>query len=253
MTTVPPTSAVIAEVTALGPFFSLSTHATGVPPVEPWVAMSRPLIEARVTAVRQWLASAGHQSPDAVEVRVAASVTHLGLAARLLSPALAALVLHDRVLAFDLADVHWQPVLGGPVPLSLPATAVRAASPAAEGLGALLDGPLAELSDAMRPFSLSSPILRGNLASALNGAATMIAAARPDLAARSRAAVGLALAGPALCGSARSTANGGFQRGSCCLIYRAAPDRKGALCGDCVLHRPARGPRGGGWIRASGD
>ncbi|MEU9101607.1 (2Fe-2S)-binding protein [Streptomyces sp. NPDC048361] len=238
MTSVPQPSAVIAEISALGPFFSLRTHPTGAPAVGPWVTMSRPLIEARVTAVRQWLAAAGGQPLDAVEVRVAASVAHLGLAARLLSPALAAFVLHGRVLAFDLADVHWQPVLGGPVPLSLPTAAVCPGSPAPDDPRALLDGPLAELAMEMRPFSLSTPILRGNVASALNGASAMIATARPELARRGRTAVEFLLDSPALTGAAITSPNGAFRRRSCCLIYRAAPGRKGALCGDCVLGRP---------------
>ena len=29
--------------------------------------------------------------------------------------------------------------------------------------------------------------------------------------------------------------DGAFRRRSCCLIYRAAPGRRGALCGDCAL------------------
>ncbi|MCX5384151.1 (2Fe-2S)-binding protein [Streptomyces sp. NBC_00083] len=235
----PQPSAVIKEITALGPFFSLGTHPAGAAPAEPWVAMAGPLIEARVAAVREWLAAAGGQPLDAVEVRVAASVTHLGLAARLLSPALAAYVLHGRVLAFGLADVHWQPVLGGPVPLSLPTSAVRPGSSEPEGFEALLDGPLAELGAAMRPFALSPHIARGNLASALNGATTMISAARPDLASRSRAALRLLLDGPALRDSATTGPNGAFRRRSCCLIYRSAPGHRGALCGDCVLDRPA--------------
>ncbi|MFD7165962.1 (2Fe-2S)-binding protein [Streptomyces violascens] len=243
MTYAPTPGAVISEVTALGPFFALQTHTPDARPVEPWVPMSRKLIEDRVSAVRGWLAAAGGQPLDAVEVRVAASVTHLGLAARLLSPALAAFVLHGRLLAFGLSDAYWQPVLGGPIPLSVPGTAVSAGAIAPEELTAFLDGPLGELAAAIRPFSLSPHILQGNIASALNGAATMIATARPELAERTRTAVTLLLAGPPLRGSATTTANGTFRRRSCCLIYRAAPGHKGSLCGDCVLHRDADSAR----------
>ncbi|WP_438289763.1 (2Fe-2S)-binding protein [Streptomyces sp. HUAS TT7] len=239
MTFAPTSSAVIAEITALGPFFALHTHAADARPVEPWVPMSRQLIEARVSAVRGWLAAAGEQPIDAIEVRVAASVTHLGLAARLLSPALAAFVLHGRLLTFGLADVHWQPVLGGPIPLSVPGTAMSSGSVPPEELTSFLDRPLGELAAAMRPFSLSPHILQGNIASALNGAATMIGAAVPELAERTRTAVTLLLDSPPLRDSATTTANGAFQRRSCCLIYRAAPGRKGSLCGDCVLNRDA--------------
>ncbi|MFI6048959.1 (2Fe-2S)-binding protein [Streptomyces violascens] len=244
MTFAPTSGAVISEITALGPFFALHTHAPDSKPVEAWVPMSRQLIEARVSAVRGWLAAAGEQPLDAIEVRVAASVTHLGLASRLLSPALAAFVLHGRLLTFGLSDVHWQPVLGGPVPLSVPGTAVSTGTVAPKELTAFLDGPLGELAAAMRPFSLSSHILQGNVASALNGAATMIAAARPELTERTRSTVTLLLDSPPLRDSATTTSNGAFRRRSCCLIYRAAPGHKGSLCGDCVLHRDAGGARG---------
>ncbi|WP_406503626.1 (2Fe-2S)-binding protein [Streptomyces sp. NBC_00212] len=239
MTFAPTSGAVITEITALGPFFALHTHAVDARPVEPWVPMSRQLIEARVSAVRGWLATAGEQPLDAVEVRVAASVTHLGLTARLLSPALAAFVLHERLLTFGLSDAHWQPVLGGPIPLSVPSTAVSAGPVPPEALATFLDGPIGELATAMRPFSLSPHILRGNIASALNGAATMIATAAPELAERTRTTLTLLLDSPALRDSATTTANGAFRRRSCCLIYRAAPGHKGSLCGDCVLNRDA--------------
>jgi hypothetical protein len=47
------------------------------------------ILRDRVAAVRARLAATGGQAPEAVELRVAASVTHLGLLARLVSPALA--------------------------------------------------------------------------------------------------------------------------------------------------------------------
>ena len=87
--------------------------------------MTGPLLAERAAGVRAYLAAAGGQPPEAVEPRVAASVAHLGLAARLVSPALAAAVLHGRPLGCDLGAVRWQPALGGPVPLSLPDDAVR--------------------------------------------------------------------------------------------------------------------------------
>jgi hypothetical protein len=242
--------ALIEEIAALGPFFAVRTHPPGIEPSGlsgPWQPMSRPLLEARVGAVRDWLAQAGGQPPGAVEARVAASVAHLGLAARLVSPALAAAVLHGLVLAPRLADLRWQPVLGGPVPLSLPhdafgtGTDSNSADPPArlaDRLGrCLLDGPLGELADAMGPFSVSPHILWGNTASAVNGAANMITAARPELTARTRAITSLLLDRPPLRDANTTTPDGAFRRRSCCLIYRAAPGGRGALCGDCVLSR----------------
>ncbi|MFJ6568561.1 (2Fe-2S)-binding protein [Streptomyces sp. NPDC091292] len=243
MTKPPTASAVIGEIAVLGPFFAVDTHPAGTEPPDPWQPMSRALLEARVTGVRERLAVAGGQPGDAVEIRVAASVAHLGLAARLVSPALAAAVLHGLVLAPGLADLRWQPVTGGPVPLSLPDDTLAgdpATTPtrlADELSGRLLDGPLRELAAAMEEFSLSRHILWGNTASAVNGAATMITAARPDLTARTRTLTSLLLARPPLRDTSTTTPEGTFRRRSCCLIYRAAPGGKGALCGDCVLRR----------------
>ncbi|MEV6171709.1 (2Fe-2S)-binding protein [Streptomyces sp. NPDC051954] len=243
MTSPPTASAVIEEITALGPFFAVEAHPPGTEPADPWQPMSRPLLAARVTGVGDWLATAGGQPPGAVEVRVAASVAHLGLAARLISPALAAAVLHGLVLAPGLDDLRWRPVIGGPIPLSLPYdafTAEPADSPprlADELSSRLLDGALRELADTMAQFSVSRHILRGNTASAVNGAATMITAARPDLTARTRTLSSLLLQRPPLRDTSTSTPDGAFRRRSCCLIYRAAPDGKGSLCGDCALSR----------------
>ncbi|OEU86904.1 hypothetical protein DB35_25275 [Streptomyces abyssalis] len=235
--------AVVEEVTALGPFFAVQAHPPGTEPPGPWQPLSRPLLEARVTGVRDSLAAAGGQPPGAVETRVAASVAHLGLAARLVSPALAAAVLHGLVLASGLADLRWQPVIGGPGPLSLPGDAFtdgHADSPtgiADELSSRLLDGPLRELADAMAEFSVSRHILWGNTASAVNGAATMITSSRPELSARTRTLTSLLLERSPLREAGTTTPDGTFRRRSCCLIYRAAPDRNGALCGDCALSR----------------
>lgn len=337
MTEAPRPGAVIDAITALGPFFAFTTHpadasrTAGAPRPGEWQPLDAAAVAARVTAVRQWLAAAGGQPPEAVELRVAASVAHLGLAARLLSPALAAAVLHGTLLDHTLAQVRWQPALGAPPPLSLPESALRAplepartpggqpgqpgpggatgraavpegeassdasapraeerqnlapppgaehfgtapdaapegcapagaqrhavpraavppvTAPQAEApadafAGRLADGPLVELAALHVPFGLSPHIALGNTASALNGAAGMIAAARPDRAAATAAFAAEVLAREPLRPQAGRTATGGFRRRSCCLIYRAAPDRRGALCGDCALNPSDRRP-----------
>jgi FhuF-like iron-sulfur protein len=235
--------AVIEEVTALGPFFAVSTHPAGAPPGRPWQPMTAALLAERAAGVRAYLAAAGGQPPEAVELRVAASVAHLGLAARLVSPALAAAVLHGRLLGCELGLLRWQPGLGGPVPLSLPDDALHPPSSAPDRLAEalahrLLDGPLAELATHMGALGVSAHILLGNTASAVNGAATALAAARPELGSGARAFAALLLDRPPLRPQSGRAPDGAFRRRSCCLIYRAAPGRRGALCGDCAL-RPA--------------
>jgi hypothetical protein len=245
--------AVVEEITALGPFFAVTTHPAGAPPAQPWQPMSPALLAERAAAVRGYLAAGGGRPASAVEPRVAASVAHLGLAARLVSPALAAAVLHGRPLGYDLDAVRWQPALGGPVPLSLPDDALHMPQPdfarLADTVAALLlAGPLAQLAARVAQSGVSPHILLGNTASAVNGAATALAAARPELGARARAFTDLLLQRAPLRPQAVRTPGGAFRRRSCCLIYRAAPDRKGALCGDCAL-RTAPGtpvPHSGG-------
>jgi ferric iron reductase protein FhuF len=83
---------------------------------------------------------------------------------------------------------------------------------------------------------VSARILWGNAASAVHGAATVLAANRPDRAAPARQLAALLLARPPLRGTGTWTADGGFRRRSCCLIYRAAAAPE-AICGDCVLRR----------------
>lgn len=235
--------AVVQEITALGPFFALTTHPAGAPPGAPWQPTAGPLLAERAAAVRAYLAASGGQPAAAVEPRVAASVAHLGLAARLVSPALAAAVLHGRPFGYDLGAVRWRPALGGPVPLSLPDDALQPPVEEPEQLAEavarrLMAGPLAELAALIRPLGVSRHILLGNTASAVNGAATALAAARPELAARAHAFAAQLLQRPPLRPQSALSPTGAFRRRSCCLIYRAAPDRRGALCGDCALRAP---------------
>jgi hypothetical protein len=239
------------RVAALGPFFAFDTHtddpAVG-PVAEPWRSMFELLenpavLSDRVAGVRGHLAAAGGQSPEAVEERVAASVTHLGLVARLLSPAFGVAVLDGEVFPYALREARWQPTLGGLFPLSLPQRAPAAVADPAElavRLAAeLLDGPVRDLVEAVAVFSVSPRVLWGNVASAVNGAAAAVARSSPELAVQARGLAARLLDEPPLRGAGTVAADGtGFRRRSCCLIYRAAPNRAGALCGDCVLTAP---------------
>jgi FhuF-like iron-sulfur protein len=246
----------VRDLAAFGPFFAVETHPMDSLPQEPWHAMSE-LVENpgilldRILAVRAALAAAGGQAPGAVEMRVAASVAHLGLVARLISPALALAVTSGTVLEVALGSTWWQPVLGGAFPLS-----VSQSPPVSQGVGTVpagrktnlerlaallasrvLDGPVRDLLKATMPWSGSRHVLWGNIASAVNGAASMMATCQPAWAQGSRTIAALLLDQPPLRGTSIVLADGGFRRRSCCLIYRAAPDAAGALCGDCVLSR----------------
>lgn len=243
-----PGAAMPQRLAALGPFFAIDCHDDG-PVLPPWRPMAELLddtavLRERVAGVRTYLAAAGGQPLEAVEERVAASVTHLGLAARLVSPAFAVAVLDGAVLRYGLREARWQPVPGGMFPLSLPQQALEPVADQvelADRLGAdLLDGPVRELSEALGAgFGVSARILHGNVASAVSGAAAAIARSAPQLAPGARELVAQLLARAPLQGAGTAADDGtGFRRRSCCLIYRAAPDHAGALCGDCVLTAP---------------
>ncbi len=126
-------------------------------------------------------------------------------------------------------------MLGGPFRLSLAEEAI-AAEPGTAATAALLAGPVTQIVRAVEAMAVSPRVLWGNVASAVNGAATMIAAARPDLAGPAAAAAAALLANPALTGTYQGHPLQGFRRRNCCLIYRLSPGRP-AYCGDCVLGR----------------
>jgi hypothetical protein len=232
-------AAVSEELAALGPFFAVDSHAAGVslPPWQPMVELvdGSSVLAERVQAVRAFLAAGTGQETAAVDLRVAASVVHLGLVARVVSPLLALAVLHQRCGRVRAADLWWQPTLGSLFPLSVREPALDSGVGFGDGV---LGGVVAEFSAAATGFGVNEHILRGNAASALAGAARTLTAARPDLRADIHTLMTDLLAGTHLADAGRFEPDAGFRRRSCCLIYRAAPDHKGALCGDCVLASP---------------
>ena len=199
------------DLTALGPFFAVSSHPPGAAPVPPWrpqrlAGPSGPLSD-RIASVRAALAARGGRPVAEVEPRVAASAVHLGLVARLVSPALGAAVLGYHV---DLRPdgLWWQDTAGGPVPLSVPAG--DAANPG-EWDRPLLDEAVAPLTAAVaRLVPVSGRVLWGNVAAAANAAAAQVARRRPDLA-------GDAWRAPAACSPARG-----------CAMSRTRPARRSA-------------------------
>ena len=245
--------ATLRRLAALGPFFAVAAHAPNAhpdarpdaAPPAPWrvfgeLTADPAVLRDRVDRVRAHLAAAGRQPVEAVELRVAASVAHLGLTARLLSPALALAALHGARPCLDLGALRWQPELGGAYPLSLPLSDLgQGPAPDPDPAGwadALLAGPVRELVRAVARLSVAEQILWGNVASAVDAAARVAGAAVPERAARLRATAGLLLEHPLLrAAHTADTGTGRFRRRSCCLIYRAAPGRAGGLCGDCVL------------------
>jgi FhuF 2Fe-2S C-terminal domain len=195
-----------------GPFFATALHAA--PPPAPWRALTELAGSGELASrVRQVRDSTG------ADLRVAASVTQLGLVARLLSPVLAAAVRH-RVL-LDLGSGYWQPPLTSTFALSLPVPRPDVSDRALAEL--VTSGPVAELTATTGRIGAVSPrVLAGNLASAVNGAALQLGPAAAPLAAAMLAAI------PGEDGAPGPA----FRRRSCCLRYRV---HGAGYCGDCVL------------------
>ncbi len=255
----PGPSAVLERLVAFGPYFAVGTHDAGQSPPAGWSPLAellgdRGALLDRVRAVRGALAAAARIEPAAVELRVAASVTQLGLAARLLSPMIGMAVVAGASWELDPAHTWWQPGLGSAFPLSAPAAAVpgvpdlpASALPAPPDLrAAVLHGAVAGLTAELgRLCSVSPTVLWGNVGSALNAAVTVIARTEPGLGDRATAVVARILSAPVF-GPTPVTLGPAYRRHSCCLIYRVGTPDRSAVCGDCVLNAaPAVPGRGG--------
>jgi hypothetical protein len=251
----------LADLASLGPFFAVGWHSPGAAPAAPWRAGSElagpsAALSARIAAVRTALTASAGRAPGEVEPRVAGSAVHLGLAARLIAPALGAAVLRCPI---DLrpGGLWWRDELGGAMPLSVPAPAVRAPeatpqpattparvesggcaddlTPGGPDWDRLLDETIAPLTTAVAQLvTVSVRVLWGNVASAVNTAAAQVARQRPELAPDAWQAAARLLADPRLHGEP-CPPGPAFRRSSCCLFYLLAPGNPAAFCGDCVL------------------
>ncbi|WP_030750570.1 (2Fe-2S)-binding protein [Streptomyces sp. NRRL S-31] len=204
------------------------------------------------------------------EPRVAASLAHQGLAARLWSVALGCAVLYGELPDLDPRLLRWDVAATAPddlwltVPRPLPANAANAATAADPGsprnpvrnsgnpadadtlADAVLLGHLEPLTAALRArYGVAAGLLRGNAGSALAATARELgrwarARGRADVAARTRALTAGLFAHPLLRTTGVRTGTA-FRRRSCCLYYRVPG---GGLCGDCCLTRPPRSSPG---------
>lgn len=232
----------LTALRALGGFFALRagedadrhlpTLAQAYGPVRPDVHRADPL------TVRVRRVSAALRTQEA---RVAASVAHQGLAARLWSVALGCAALHGAVPDLAPDAVRWDPEGSAPDDLHLPEVRPLPGD-AATVAAVVLHGHLEPLSAALRARHRVAPaLLRGNAASALAAAAREITRhARPEAAARAARLARELLALPGLSGAGTPTATG-FRRRSCCLYYRVPG---GGVCGDCCFVRPPRSSPG---------
>jgi hypothetical protein len=264
-------AAALGAAAGAGPYFAVEAWVAGAGwrPVRE-LAADPEVLAGRVAYARADIAGRAGLTPAEVTARVAASIVFLGLAARLVSPLLGAAVLGGVVPSLTLDNLWWRPVDGGPVPLAVGAVTGRKIGGGAGGDrdggdrdggdrgdgvdgrdGGWLDeaagvlvrecvrGVVEPVGDAFRElFRVSPLILRGNIASALAGAAGMLASGFPDRAEIAGQLTGRILDLPPLRGSGEfvqpDAANPRrfLVRRSCCLYYRVPG---GGFCGDCVL------------------
>ncbi|MEU3344769.1 (2Fe-2S)-binding protein [Streptomyces sp. NPDC006700] len=245
----------LAALNDLGGFFALRT---GTPPHGPLPTLAQayadpatdlvtdpagdPATHPLVVRVRRVADGIG-----APEARVAASVAHQALAARLWSAALGCAVLYGRLPDLDARLVRWDPE--GSVPDDLWLTEVRARPADPETVAdVVLHGHLEPLAAALRArYRLAPGLLRGNAASALAAAARLLenqsrVGGRTAAGDHARELAAVLLAHPLLAGAGTLTGSGRrFRRRSCCLYYRVPG---GGLCGDCCFTRvPGSSPR----------
>ncbi|GCD97686.1 hypothetical protein EHYA_05382 [Embleya hyalina] len=192
------------------------------------------------------------------EVRVAASIAQLGIAARLWSVALGAVARAGVVPDLDPDRVMWRLSPPGPAELWVDPPP----RPAGESDGdeqnladtvyeVVAEGHLVPLAQAIRRITpVSERLLWGNAASGLAGVVRMLDRhLRPDDPARADTAMRIAGAVQSR-GHLRDTgtwSGAGFRRTTCCLYYRIP---QGGTCGDCVFtdappsrRAPGDGPR----------
>lgn len=224
------TAAAVARIQSLGPYFRVQTHPAGSPAGHPWAPMAElidgPAATARLQAVGAALAAAAPPGRGQLPTRVVASTAHLGLVAQPIAVAVAAVAIGVGAINWATEELWWQAQLGGPYPLSVSAST----RPELQLEGSFV----AELTQAWCVrYTVSSQVLWGNVGSAANSAAMMIAQAAPSLTDAALQAAASILRDPRIAdGTLRP--GPGFRRHSCCLIYQLNPAQP-AVCGDCIL------------------
>lgn len=187
-----------------------------------------------VDATRAAIAASVGVPVQAIEPRVAASSFHLGVAARLLSPIIAAALCRQAIPMLTPANLFFSTVTHAPVfaVADVEFRAVRDIDSAARMISALLPELFDPLNLTLRSAAaLSLQISTGNLASAANGAVTVLAMTQPHLESAGRALVGGLLADAPMADAGRLDRDI-FTRRSCCLFYKVPG---AGLCGDCVI------------------
>jgi FhuF-like iron-sulfur protein len=248
--------AALSAAAAVGPYFGWERWDAD--DAEPWRPLADltdgDMIAERVEAARRVLMAMAGLGEDQLPDRPVASVTFLGLVARLVSPPLGALALGGALPLPELDQIGWRPVAGGPWPVAyrnvtaLPAHGLDDPALAAAFVATTVNGLVTPVLTAFQErFRLSPRVLWGNVASALAGAAGMLADRAPEPGStvepgeRAGRLVAAVLTLPPLAAMGTYTqpdparSRRFLARHNCCLYYQIPG---GGTCGDCVLTPP---------------
>ncbi|WP_218125817.1 ATP-binding cassette domain-containing protein [Sinosporangium album] len=237
----------VTDISTVGAYFELD-----IGPVE---AEWRPLTDLfSDPSVLRARIDATADSLGTDETRVAASILFQGIAARVWSPPLGALLAHGLLVELDPDRVHWRAASRGPLPLradGLPGWHVRDPARAAATVYDTVVARLLEpLTDTIQGIVKLAPgLLWGNVASALAGTVRALVRVRPELG-EAAVTLGRELLDLGLLRDTGQLAEPApglplFVRRSCCLYYRLP---SGGKCGDCALIDPDT--RRDQWARA---
>lgn len=242
----------LAALRPLGGFFVLRTAggaAAATPGELPTLAETyeKATADVRDNALTFRVEAVAHRLRTR-ESRVAASIAHQGLAARLWSAALGCAALYSRLPDLDARLLRWDAAAVAPDDLWLTELRPLPGDPglAATLAAAVLRDHLEPLGEALRArHGLAAGLLWGNAGSALAGAARELdrwarGNGRDDVADRARTLTAGLFTHPLLKDTGSLTGTS-FRRRSCCLYYRVPG---GGVCGDCCFTRPPRSSPG---------
>jgi hypothetical protein len=233
----------LAEAGLAGPYFAIETPLAR----DGWRSFADLLdpdvLAENVAGVQTVLAERTRLPVAELDLRACASTHFLGLASRLLAPALGTAAIAGVVPVLTVGSLGWQRVSGGPIPMALFEASEAGGTQLAPAIfDAVIDPVLRPLAEAFeQTFQLSPQVLWGNVGSALAGAAGMLnrttATTTHDPV---EIAVALGRIGPLRdMGSwdqpDPNDARRFFVRNNCCLFYKIPG---GGTCGDCVLIAP---------------
>lgn len=228
---------VLEELKQVGPFFALELYVD-----ERAMDQWRPLrsliaeeaLQRRSEQMTRYLSGQARIGFSQLEPKVASSVMHLGLVARLTSPWIG-LAAMGHLVRVSLSDLRWIPAPGSNFALSTSPRLFERTRPDSleEWASELVHELIGPLTNAVPG---SPAVLWGNVASALHGCVSAVEYTRPSLAPALRDVadhVLRAIPGGPACSGTMGTDD--FRRSSCCLIYRVGGAASRSVCGDCVL------------------